>query len=104
MKTIRASEVHETLEKDITIIFYPKATGRLLGITRGMLISAKATSGWQYTIQPFRAVEETALIFEFCREGNLDGVRSLFKRNEASPLDRDEKGQTPLLVRLLATP
>ncbi|PMD64603.1 uncharacterized protein K444DRAFT_625850 [Hyaloscypha bicolor E] len=47
---------------------------------------------------PFRAVDENALIFEFCRGGNLDGVRSLFKRNEGSPWDRDPKGQTPLFV------
>jgi hypothetical protein len=98
VKTNQVSEVFESLEADNTIIIYPGAAGRFFGITRGLLISAKATSGWQYSIQPFRAVDENALIFEFCRGGNLDGVRSLFKRNEASPWDRDPKGQTPLFV------
>ncbi|KAE9371001.1 hypothetical protein N431DRAFT_18376 [Stipitochalara longipes BDJ] len=98
VKTIRSSEVTETIEEKLTVILYPNLASRLFGITRGMLISAKATSGWQYSIQPFRAVEENALIFEFCREGNLDGVRSLFKRNEASPWDRGPKGETPLLL------
>lgn len=98
VRTIRSSEVDETLESDVTFVIYPKATGRFIGITRGMLISAKSTAGWQYSIQTFRAVPETALIFDFCREGNLDGVKSLFKRGEASPWDRDPRGQTPLLV------
>jgi hypothetical protein len=101
VRTLRSSEVHETSEAENTIIIYPKATGRFFGITRGMLLSAQATSGWQYSIQPFRAVEESALVFEFCREGNLEGLKSLFRRGEASPWDRDPKGQTPLLVRLL---
>jgi hypothetical protein len=103
VKINRVSEVFETLEADNTIIIYPGVAGQFFGITHGLLISAKATSGWQYSIQPFRAVDENALIFEFCRGGNLDGVRSLFKRNEASPWDRDPKGQTPLFVSRLTT-
>jgi hypothetical protein len=101
VKTIRASEIYKTPKSDITIIVYPKGAGQFFGITYGLFISAKATSGWQYSLEPFRAVEETALVFEFCREGNLEGVKALFKRNEASPWDRDPKGQTPLLVRVL---
>jgi hypothetical protein len=102
VRTIRLSEVQETSKTEITILVYPTATGRFLGITRAMLLSAQATSGWQYCIQTFRAVEESALVFEFCREGNLEGLRSLFRRKEASPWDLDPEGQTPLLVRLVA--
>ncbi len=101
VRTIRSLDIDESSETDVTFILYPKACARLLGLSYGMLISAKSTAGWQYSIQPFRAVPETALIYDFCRDGNLEGVRSLFKRGEASPWDRDPKGQTPLLVRLL---
>ncbi|PMD36404.1 hypothetical protein L207DRAFT_587407 [Hyaloscypha variabilis F] len=98
VKTTRSSEVTETTEGEFTFVLYPKSAGRLFGITRGLLVSANATSGWQYSLQPFYAVEETALVFEFCSAGNLEGLKSLFKRKEASPWDRDPKGQTPLMV------
>jgi hypothetical protein len=101
VKTTRSSEIHETSETENVITVYPKATSRFFGITHGMLLSAQATSGWQYSIQTFRAVEESALVFEFCREGNLDGLKSLFRRGEASPWDRGPEGQTPLLVRFV---
>lgn len=103
VRSTKDSAVTEKLEADATLVVYPKAASRFLGITCGLMISTKATSGWQYSLQPFRAVEETALVFEFCREGNLEGLRCLFKRNEASPWDRDPQGQTPLLVKLLIT-
>ena len=103
VKTIRSSKVYTTTEEELTVIVYPNSAGRYLGITRGMLISANSMSGWRYQMQPLRAVEETALVFEFCREGNIQGLRSLFARNEASPWDRDPKGQTPLLVRILTS-
>jgi len=99
-KTFCSSEVYETLETDVTCVVYPNAGGKILGMSRGVLLSGRATSGWQFSIQPFRAVPENALIFEFCRNGNLEAVRSLFERGEASPWDRDPAGLTPLWVRL----
>ncbi len=99
VKTVRSSEVRETSESRVSFIVYPNASGKFLGMSRGILLSAASSSGWQYTIQPFRAVAEDSLIFEFCRKGNLEGVRTLFERREASPWDRDPTGQTPLWVR-----
>jgi hypothetical protein len=101
VKTSRSFDIDETSETDQTFIIYPKAGARFFGISYGMLISARSVSGWKYSIESFRAVPETALIFDFCHEGNLEGVKSLFERGEASPWDRDPKGQTPLLVRPL---
>lgn len=63
-----------------------------------MLVTARSTIGWQYTLQPFRAVPENALIFGLCRTGNSDGVKLLLERGEASPLDRDPMGRTPVWV------
>jgi hypothetical protein len=99
VRTVRSSEVCETSESRVRCVVYPNAGGRLLGMSRGILVSTTSSSGWQYTIQPFRAVAENSLIFEFCRTGNLEGVRTLFERREASPWDRDPSGQTPLWVR-----
>lgn len=99
LRTVRSVEVRETSETDVTCVVYSTAGGKLLGISHGALLSASSTSGWKFTIQPFRAVAEDSLIFEFCREGNVEGVRTLFKRGEASPWDRDPAGQTPLWVR-----
>lgn len=99
VRTVRSSEVCETSESRVSCVVYPNAGGKFLGMSRGILLSATSSSGWQYTIQPFRAVAEDSLIFEFCRKGNLEGVRTLFERREASPWDRDPTGQTPLWVR-----
>jgi hypothetical protein len=96
---VRSTEVHQTSEFDVKCVLYPNAGGKLLGLSRGLMVSARSTSGWQFSIQPFRAVAEDSLIFEFCRKGNLEGVRTLFERREASPWDRDPTGQTPLWVR-----
>lgn len=43
-----------------------------------------------------------ALIFEFCSSGNVDGVKSLITRKDASPFDIDSDGWTPLHVRSLS--
>lgn len=37
---------------------------------------------------------EDALIFEFCSLGNLEGLKSLLRRGDASPLDCDPEGWT----------
>jgi hypothetical protein len=99
LRTVRSSEVQETSETDLTCVVYPKAGGKFLGMSHGMLLSARSTSGWQFSIQPFRAIPENSLVFEFCRKGNLDGVRTLFQHGEASPWDRYPAGRTPLWVR-----
>jgi hypothetical protein len=97
VKTVRALGTDENVERDVTYIIYPKLL-RKIGISVGMQISARSTSGWKYSIQPFRSVPEEAIIFEFCREGNVAAVRTLFNRGEASPWDRDHLGRTPLWV------
>ncbi len=49
----------------------------------------------------FNVRSEESLIFEFCSSGNVDGVRSLLSRGEASPFDTDPEGWTPLHVSRL---
>ena len=62
---------------------------------------SRSTSGWKNTFKTFRAVPVNSLIFEFCVTGNLDGVRSLLTRGDASVWDRDPDGRTPLHVSII---
>jgi hypothetical protein len=91
----------KTSETETKYIVKPNALGRLLGVSYGMILASRSMTGWKYSIQPFRAVADTALIFDFCKKSNLDGVRTLLERGEASPWDRDPEGRTPLWVSFL---
>lgn len=90
----------DSIEAESQLIVYPSKWLTKIGIAYGVKLSVLASRGWQYSFQPFRAVPESALIFEFCRSGNLDGIRTLLSRGDASPHDRDPLGRTPLWVRL----
>ena len=57
-----------------------------------------STAGWKHTLETFRAVPDDSLMFEFCADGNIDGIKALLSRGEASVWDRDSFGQTPLHV------
>ena len=48
------------------------------------------------SLEPYRAVPDDALVFEFAYGGNLDGLKALFKRGSASAYDTDSRGWTPL--------
>ena len=63
---------------------------------------SKMGQGWLsgLHLRAFNVRSEDALIFEFCSRGNVDGVRSLLDRKEASPFDTDRDGWTPLHVRI----
>ncbi|RDW57721.1 hypothetical protein BP5796_12522 [Coleophoma crateriformis] len=67
------------------------------GFSFGLDIAISNTMhGWKNNIRTFRAVMDDSLIFEFCKTGNITGVRSLLSRGEASPWDTDSQGWTPL--------
>jgi len=91
----------ESVEKDVDYVFYPTGVLRRIGVSYGFWLNAKATNGWKYSLQPFNAVPENSLIFEFCRDGNLSGIKSLLRLGQASLQDRDPLGRTPLWVSLL---
>jgi hypothetical protein len=93
-----ASPCEALVEEDVSYVISPSALLRWIGISRGVSIYTKPTDGWQFTLQPFTVIPEESLIFEFCREGNLAGVQTLFKLGQASVRDRDRSGQTPLHV------
>lgn len=59
---------------------------------------SSSIQGWKYTLNSFRLVPDDALIFEFCKRGNLDGIQSLLARGQASVKDIDSQGYTALHV------
>lgn len=91
-------ENYTSYETNYNSLLYPPAWMNILPLSFGVQITARCTSGWEFSIEPFRVIPDDSLIFEFCREGNLSGVRSLLKRRTASPWDRDAAGRTPLWV------
>ncbi|KAM0157903.1 hypothetical protein ACHAQE_002158 [Botrytis cinerea] len=98
---VHSSGTRDRVEAESQIIVYPSKWLVNIGMAYGVKLSVLASRGWQYSFQPFRAVPESALIFEFCRTGNLDGVRTLLSRGDASPYDRDPSGKTPLWYAVL---
>ncbi|EMR87911.1 hypothetical protein ACHAPC_002877 [Botrytis cinerea] len=98
---VHSSGTRDRVEAESQIIVYPSKWLVNIGMAYGVKLSVLASRGWQYSFQPFRAVSESALIFEFCRTGNLDGVRTLLSRGDASPYDRDPSGKTPLWYAVL---
>lgn len=82
-----------------SLIFYPASWLMKIGLTYGMEATAtNSKSGWKYSILPVRAVQNDSLIFRFCESGNVDAVRELFKRGEASVMDINADGWRPLHV------
>ncbi|KAH8700436.1 hypothetical protein BGW36DRAFT_425259 [Talaromyces proteolyticus] len=80
-----------------SFIFQPASWLIRLGLKYGIeATSVNSRTGWQYSISPVRAVRDDALIFQFCKTGNVDAVSELFKRGDASVLDVDSKGWRPL--------
>lgn len=90
-------DAEQQIETSISI--HPKPW--LLG--RGFALSYR-TSGenWMphFGIQfrQYNIRSEEALIFEFCSYGNIEGVKSLLRRGDASPFDTDPDAWTPLHV------
>jgi len=91
---------HEVIDKDISYTIRPNRLLQMFGMSYGLFLNAKSTSGWQYMIQPFRTVSEKSLIFEFCRNGNLSGLQTLLDLGDGSLRDRDTMGRTPLWVSI----
>jgi hypothetical protein len=71
-------------------------------VTSGVqLLTSSSLHGWKNLINTFRAVPDNSAIFEFCRMGNIAGARTLLASGQASPIDTDSLGWTPLHVRYL---
>ena len=87
-------------ERESTYTIYPAAWLVWLGIHRGLRLGFQSSpiQGWKNTLNTFRPVSDNALIFKFCKDGNLPAVRTLFLGGQASVRDTDSLGCTPLHV------
>jgi hypothetical protein len=101
-ETIRAVNEGESCthyKTTTTFIFHPASWLIRIGFKYGLeAMITNTRAGWQYNILPVRSVPDDALIFEFCKLGNVDAVRELFRRGDASVLDVDSDGWRPLHV------
>ena len=79
---------------------YPAPWLVRLGIHYGLNLGflSSPTQGWKNTLKSFCPVPDDALIFEFCRQGNVPAVRTLISGGHASVRDTDSEGYTPLHV------
>ncbi|KAE8441980.1 hypothetical protein EG329_004106 [Mollisiaceae sp. DMI_Dod_QoI] len=91
-----AGEFQASKEQDVVYALYPSWLLAKLGLSYGLLVQARCTDGWQYTIQPFNAVPDDALIFSFCTDGNVAAIKTLLMSGKASLRDRDSGGRTAL--------
>lgn len=94
------SSLDDEHEYESSFAVCPAAWLVSLGFKHGLHLSLVKSSirGWKQTLSTSCHVPDDALIFEFCKEGNVSGVRSLLVRGEASARDIDSQGQTPLFV------
>lgn len=71
-----------------------------LGMGYGLRVNFNNSAiwGWKYSLNTFRQVPDDAMIFEFCKRGNLSGVHTLLSRGSASVRDTDSRGRTALYV------
>jgi hypothetical protein len=88
------------MEVITSFIFYPASWLNRVGVSHGAEANLQwsPTGGWKFNISAVRAVPESALIFDMCRQGNVDGVQMLLSRGDASIKDTSPKGWTPLHV------
>ena len=91
-------------EHETSCVIYPALWLIRLGIQHGLRLGflSSSTQGWKHTLNFFCPVPDDALIFEFCRQGNVPAVRSLLSGGHASVRDTDSRGYTPLHVSLVA--
>ena len=61
-------------------------------------IQYSSTQGLHCYIRPINLVPDDALIFEFCRQGDIEKVRGLISEKLASVRDVDSEGRTALHV------
>jgi hypothetical protein len=81
--------------------FFPSYWLTKLGLNCGIEANVFTTpTGWQFNLNPIRAVPDDSPIFSACRKGNLSAVRFLLTEGKASVKDTDSKGWTPLHVSL----
>ncbi|EPE31420.1 Ankyrin repeat-containing protein [Glarea lozoyensis ATCC 20868] len=55
-----------------------------------------AENGWQINIRTYNIIPDKSLAFQYIFRENIEGLRGLFEKREASPFDADASGATLL--------
>jgi hypothetical protein len=72
----------------------------LFGVSRAIdVYETSAIMGWNYNIQIYNVLPDSAPIFKMVIYGDIEGVQHLFSTRQASPFVRDTYGYTLLDVR-----
>ena len=97
---VTRSSLDDEYEHESSFTVSPAAWLVSLGFKYGLHFSLVKSSirGWKQTLSTSCHVPDDALVFEFCKQGNVSGVRSLLLRGDASVRDIDSQGRTPLFV------
>ncbi|CZS95163.1 uncharacterized protein RCO7_05857 [Rhynchosporium graminicola] len=81
------------IERRTSYIFIPHKWVVKLGMRKMLAFSSQVRP---MNINVYKIRPDTFTIFEYCRNGNFDGVKSLLKLGQASIKDINEFGETPL--------
>lgn len=57
-----------------------------------------ASSGWTFSPRSYNIIPPSSIIYQYIKEGNVDGVRELFQQRGASPFDCTTSGVSLLDV------
>jgi hypothetical protein len=97
---IESLSERQIFESDTRIVIHPSSLVARYVTNRGVSIVIQKTQRSTINIQlsTFCAIPDNALIFEFSRTGNIEGIQALFSRGEASVFDTNTDGFTPLHV------
>ncbi|EEA25824.1 hypothetical protein PMAA_069170 [Talaromyces marneffei ATCC 18224] len=97
MRAVEDGEICTHYRTTTSFIFHPASRLIRMGLKSGLeAMTTSSRAGWRYNIVPVRSIPDDALVFEFCSQGNVDAVRELFQRGDASVLDVDSDGWMPL--------
>lgn len=99
VKTDGRSKSSKEIHLVTSYVYYPSWWLNKLGVNTGMEANLSSSpNGWQFCLNPVRAVPDNSLIFDFCKNGNIEAVRHMIARGIASVRDTNCKGWTPLHV------
>lgn len=82
-------------------MFHPADWLIWLGLRSSLdILITKSIRGWKNNLnsRTFRAVSNKASIFQLCKIGDVEGIKTLFANGDASVMDRNSGGVTPLHV------
>lgn len=101
--TLKAEEESNGLAGKLEVItsfmFYPASWLTRIGLRYGTEANLQysQTTGWKFNVTALRAVPENSLIFELCRQGNVQAVQLMLARGDASVKDTTPKGWADLV-------